>query len=72
MFDKTYTENSVVILDSKGEKIQFDCSGKLKALILNGEPINEPICAYGPFVMNTREETIQAINDYKSGLMGLL
>jgi redox-sensitive bicupin YhaK (pirin superfamily) len=39
-------------------------------LLIGGTPINEPIARYGPFVMNTREEVYQAIQDYNDGLMG--
>jgi len=44
----------------------------VKILILNGMPINEPIFAYGPFVMNSKEEIVQAIDDYNNGKMGKL
>ena len=40
------------------------------ALLLAGAPLNEPVERYGPFVMNTRDEIIQAIRDYQSGKMG--
>ncbi len=41
-------------------------------LILSGEPLNEPIVSYGPFVMNTEEEINQAIADFNQGKFGVL
>ncbi len=43
-----------------------------RVLVLAGEPLNEPVVAYGPFVMNTREEIVAAFKDYQSGRMGRL
>ena len=53
-------------------KIRVTAKKGARALVLNGEPLNEPVVAHGPFVMNTREEIVQAIDDYRGGKMGRL
>jgi redox-sensitive bicupin YhaK (pirin superfamily) len=47
-------------------------SPTLEILLLGGQPIREPIAHYGPFVMNTREEILQAVADYQAGRMGTI
>ncbi|HKR21907.1 MAG TPA: pirin family protein [Pyrinomonadaceae bacterium] len=44
----------------------------LEVLLIAGLPLNEPVARYGPFVMNTREEIYQAIEDYREGRMGVI
>jgi quercetin 2,3-dioxygenase len=44
----------------------------LEVILLGGQPIREPVAHYGPFVMNTKEELIQAIEDYQSGRLGVI
>jgi redox-sensitive bicupin YhaK (pirin superfamily) len=67
-----YKTKSVVIFEQDGDKIEFKTSSNFKGLLLNGDPIDEPMVAHGPFVMNTREEINEAIKDYQNGKMGTL
>jgi quercetin 2,3-dioxygenase len=59
-----------VLFDPKGEHVSLEGKEDTTLLILNGEPIDEPVVSHGPFVMNTQSEIVQAIEDYQSGRMG--
>jgi redox-sensitive bicupin YhaK (pirin superfamily) len=62
----------VGLFDRVGERIGIDCAKDATALLLAGQPIDEPIVGRGPFVMNTEAEIRQAMVDYQSGKMGHL
>jgi redox-sensitive bicupin YhaK (pirin superfamily) len=65
-------EAKIAVLSSEGETITLDAKEDTILLILSGEPINEPVMSYGPFVMNTRDEILQAVSDYQAGKLGHL
>ena len=60
------------IFSRTGSSILLKMEEESKVLILNGEPIDEPIAAYGPFVMNTQKEVMEAFRDFQGGKMGNL
>jgi len=62
----------LVMYSLDGSTIKIDAIDDADLLLMGGEPINEPIAAHGPFVMNTKEEIHQAMVDYQSGRMVFL
>ncbi len=64
--------HQLVVFNNDGDTIELRCEQPGDLLLLAGEPLNEPIAQYGPFVMNTEDELRQALEDYRSGKMGHL
>jgi hypothetical protein len=65
-------EAELARLDRTGERIVIEATADTILLVLAGEPIEEPVARYGPFVMNTQQEIVQAVHDYQAGRMGHL
>jgi redox-sensitive bicupin YhaK (pirin superfamily) len=68
-----------LVVFGPGDRISFRASDSqdsnkpaLELYLLGGQPIREPVVHYGPFVMNTREELIQAMEDYQAGRLGVI
>lgn len=71
--DKDVLESAqLAVFEPAGDSIRVDLGQGARALLLSGEPIDEPIVGQGPFVMNTTQEIRQAIVDYQAGKMGRL
>jgi redox-sensitive bicupin YhaK (pirin superfamily) len=62
----------LAVLERGGERLKVSARAAVRALVLSGEPIAEPVVGYGPFVMNTEAEIRQAITDFQGGRMGRL
>jgi redox-sensitive bicupin YhaK (pirin superfamily) len=65
-------DGSLIAYSQAGSGIELVVSQDTHALFLSGEPIREPIVGYGPFVMNTKAEIAQAIDDFNGGQFGRL
>ena len=61
-----------VLVDGDAITLRASASEPLDVLLLGGQPIGEPVAAYGPFVMNTREELVQAYEDFQAGRLGVV
>ncbi|MFV0146467.1 pirin family protein [Empedobacter falsenii] len=62
----------LLLFTNEGEDFTIEATESSVVLILSGEPLNEPIASYGPFVMNTQEQIREAFDDYNHGKFGTL
>ncbi|GAA4953270.1 pirin family protein [Algibacter agarivorans] len=65
-------ENQLIEFNQDGEGISIKGHETSKLLFLSGEPINQKVTSYGPYVMNTQTEIMEAMRDYQMGKMGFL
>ena len=67
-------DGQMVLFAPEGDEVRIenpsDSTTTLELLLIGGVPLNEPVARYGPFVMNTKQEIFQAIEDYQNGKMG--
>jgi redox-sensitive bicupin YhaK (pirin superfamily) len=68
--DETLREAETATLSREGGEVTITAVSDAKLLVLTGEPIDEPVVMHGPFVMNSREEIIEAITDFRAGRFG--
>jgi len=69
---ETAPQDHFVLLKNDGENFEIEATEDSVILVLSGEPINEPIAAYGPFLMNTWDEVEKAMKDVNAGKFGVL
>ena len=70
--DQIVERGELAILGRSGDTLNLELNDESKLMILNGEPLGEPVAAHGPFVMNTRQELMDAFKDFQEGKMGQL
>lgn len=70
--EKQIPVDHFVLFRNDGEELEVKAAEQSVVLLLSGEPINEPVASYGPFVMNTQAEIMQAMHDVQSGKFGYL
>lgn len=67
---ETVADSALVLFDNDGTDVYLEATQNSRILVLTGEPLNEPIEGHGPFVMNTKQEIIEAIRDFNVGKFG--
>ena len=67
---QTVEASEMAVMEREGTELVVNVTQDAVVLLLSGEPLNEPIAGHGPFVMNTRAEIMQAMQDYNNGKFG--
>jgi redox-sensitive bicupin YhaK (pirin superfamily) len=67
---QTVEATEMAVMEREGTELEAEVTQDAVVLLLSGEPLNEPIAGHGPFVMNTRAEIMQAMQDYNNGKFG--
>ncbi|WP_369959808.1 pirin family protein [Pseudomonas benzenivorans] len=70
--DQRVGEAQMALLDAAGDELHLEADSQALVLLLSGEPIDEPVVGYGPFVMNSEAEIAQAVEDLRNGSFGQL
>ena len=70
--DLEFDRNQLMEFQQDGEGITIKAQEDSLILFLSGEPLNEPVATYGPYVMNSQTELLEAMRDYQMGKMGFL
>lgn len=69
MLDKQVTKQNLAVLSTTGDLEICTRNNSAKLILVGGQPINEPVARGGPFVMNSKQEVLQAFSDYQNGLL---
>lgn len=65
-------EKNAIVFKQDGEGVAFEATADTRILLMTGKPLNEKVVSYGPFVMNSQTQIMEAMRDYQTGKMGIL